>query len=51
MKAKATKEYLNESFRYYGDAYRNYATALAYLPDDRFLKEFFVEASHVLAPN
>ncbi len=49
MKAKASKDYMSEAYRCYGSAYRYYSEALRYLPDDRFLKEFFVEASHVLS--
>jgi hypothetical protein len=38
---------VNKAFEYYNDAFRNYGEALRYLPDDRFLKEFFIEASKV----
>jgi spermidine synthase len=50
MKAKASKDYLKEAYRHYSDAYRHYVEAQRYLPDDRFLKEFFVEAAGVLSP-
>ncbi len=36
---------MNKAFQYYTNAYRCYSEALRYLPDDRFLKEFFAEAS------
>jgi spermidine synthase len=47
--AKATSKPVdvNKAFQYYNDAFRNYGEALRYLPDDRFLREFFIEASKV----
>jgi spermidine synthase len=48
MNSTASKDRLYEAFRYYSNAYRYYTEAQPYLPDDRFLKEFFVEASKVL---
>ena len=50
MKAKASKDYMREAYRHYSDAYRYYVEAQRYLPDDRFLKEFFIEAAGVLSP-
>jgi spermidine synthase len=49
LKEKASPDYLTESYRWYSDAYRCYSAAQPCLPDDRFLKEFFVEASRVLS--
>jgi len=47
--AKATSKPvdINKAFQYYSDAFRNYSEAQRYFPDDRFLKEFFIEASNV----
>jgi spermidine synthase len=50
MKAKRSKDYLREAYGFYSDAYRCYAAAQQYLPDDRFLKEFFVEAARTFNP-
>jgi Spermidine synthase len=47
-KASSKPVDVNKAFQYYNDAFRNYKEALRYLPDDRFLKEFFIEASNVL---
>jgi spermidine synthase len=46
-KASSKPVDVNKAFQYYNDAFRNYREALRYLPDDRFLKEFFIEASKV----
>jgi hypothetical protein len=44
--AKASKIIdMNEAYRYYSNGYRYYSEALHYLPADRFLKEYFAEAS------
>ena len=45
--AKATSKPvdINKAYQYYNDTYRYYSEAQRYLPDDRFLKEFFIEAS------
>lgn len=40
---------VNKAFQYYTDTYRYYSEAQRYLPDDRFLKEFFIEASKLRA--
>jgi spermidine synthase len=40
---------VNKAFEYYTNSYRYYSEALRYLPDDRFLNEFFVEASKVFS--
>jgi len=47
--AKATSKPvdINKAYQYYNDTYRYYSEAQRYLPDDRFLKEFFIEASKV----
>ena len=47
--AKATSKPVdvNKAFQYYSEAFRDYSEAQRYLPDDRFLKEFFIEASKV----
>ena len=46
--AKTSKKVdMNEAYRYYINGYRDYSEALHYLPADRFLKEYFVEASNV----
>jgi spermidine synthase len=49
MKAKESKDYQEEAFRYYRNAYLHYNAARHYLQNDRFLKEFFIEASQVLS--
>jgi spermidine synthase len=38
---------VNKAFQYYNDTYRYYSEALRYLPGDRFLREFFIEASKI----
>jgi hypothetical protein len=50
LKAKGSKDYLSEAYRYYSKAYHCYSEAQHYLPDDRFLKEFFIEAARVVSP-
>jgi hypothetical protein len=47
--AKATSKPVdvNKAFQYYSEAFRDYSEAQHYLPNDRFLKEFFIEASKV----
>ena len=40
---------VNKAFEYYTNSYRYYSEALRYLPDDRFLNEFFIEASKVFS--
>jgi hypothetical protein len=49
LKAKGSKDYLSEAYRYYNKAYQYYSEAQHYLPDDRFLKEFFIEAARVIS--
>ena len=49
-KASSKPVDVNKAFRYYNDTYRYYSEAQRYLPGDRFLKEFFIEASN-LRPN
>ena len=48
---RASKEDITAAFGYYSAACRDYSLAQHYLPDDRFLKEFFVEASRMAPHN
>jgi spermidine synthase len=46
-KASSRSVDVNKAFQYYSTTYRCYSEARQYLPDDRFLKEFFIEASKI----
>ena len=44
-KLNPSEDDMKESFHWYIDACRNYSLALHYLPDNRFMKEYLLEAS------
>ncbi len=48
-KLNPSEDDMKESFNWYVAACRNYSLALHYLPDNRFMKEYLLEASKMFS--